>query len=107
MGFRWKEQARALRIEAETLLLAARHPRTPKRAQGLILALAAYALSPIDLIPDFIPVLGHLDDVVIVGLGVWLAKRMVPVEVLEECRTLALAKFPDGKPPCITSGPRL
>ena len=107
MGIRWKGPARALRIEAEALLLAARHPRTPKRAKGLILALAAYALSPIDLIPDFIPILGHLDDVIIVGLGVWLAKRMIPLEVLEECRALALAKFLDGKPPDITAGPRL
>ena len=96
MGRTWRERARALRIEAEALLLAARHPRTPRRARGLILALAAYALSPIDLIPDFIPILGHLDDVVIVGLGIWLARRMIPVEVLEECRARAAGK---GLPP--------
>jgi uncharacterized membrane protein YkvA (DUF1232 family) len=95
----WKERARArgasLRLEAHALLLAARDPRTPRRARALVLALAGYALSPIDLIPDFIPVLGYLDDVLIVGMGLWIARRMIPEEVLADCRRKAASKAPE------------
>ena len=94
----WKERVReraaSVRLEAHALLLAARDPRTPRRARALVLALAGYALSPVDLIPDFIPVLGDLDDVVIVGVGLWIARRMIPAEVLEDCRKRAAAKTP-------------
>ncbi len=69
--------------------LAARDPRTPWHARALALAVAAYALSPIDLIPDFVPVLGYLDDLVIVPLGILLVARLVPPEVLAECRAAA------------------
>lgn len=62
------------------------HPRTPRIARWLLWAAVAYALSPLDLIPDFIPVIGHLDDVVIVPLFVVLAMRMVPDEVIGECQ---------------------
>ncbi|MGE5179272.1 MAG: YkvA family protein [Bacteroidota bacterium] len=95
----WKERAREraarVRLEAHALLLAARDPRTPRRARALVLALAGYALSPIDLIPDFIPVLGYLDDVVIVGVGFWIARRMIPEEVLDDCRRRAAAGKPE------------
>lgn len=81
-----KQRARALKAESLALLLAARDPRTPWLAKLLIVLVVAYALSPIDLVPDFIPVLGYLDDLVLVPLGVMLAIRLVPPEVLADCR---------------------
>ena len=62
------------------------HPLTPRAAKRLLGAAIAYAVSPIDLIPDFIPVIGHLDDVIIVPLLIWLALRVIPKDVLAECR---------------------
>lgn len=82
----WKERVRALKRETLALYLACRHPCVPWYAKGLALLVVGYALSPIDLIPDFIPVLGYLDDLVIVPLGIMLVIRMVPEEVLAECR---------------------
>lgn len=69
--------------------LAARDPRTPWFAKALALAVAAYAVSPIDLIPDFIPVLGYLDDLLIVPLGILLVVRLIPPEVMKEHRETA------------------
>ena len=83
---RVKRWARALKRDVHAVWLAARHPRTPRGAKLLALAVAAYALSPIDLIPDFIPVLGYLDDLLIVPLGILLVTRMMPPDVLAECR---------------------
>ena len=83
---RLKARARALKREILVVYLAARDPRTPWYAKGLILLIVAYALSPIDLIPDFVPVLGYLDDLIIIPGGIWLAIRMVPAEVLAEAR---------------------
>ncbi len=77
-----------LKREIQAVRLAAAHPRTPKAARWLAMGLIVYALSPIDLIPDFIPVLGHLDDVVILPLGVWLLWKMVPSNVKAECREM-------------------
>ena len=74
------------------LWLAARDRRTPLGAKLLAGAVAAYALSPIDLIPDFIPVLGYLDDLLLVPAGIWLAVRMTPPELLAEFRTAAGAR---------------
>jgi uncharacterized membrane protein YkvA (DUF1232 family) len=65
------------------------HERTPRAAKWLAGGLVAYALSPIDLIPDFIPVLGHLDDLVILPLGLWCLLRMLPEDVRRECRDKA------------------
>ena len=78
------------------IYLAARDPRVPWYAKGFALLVAAYAVSPIDLIPDFIPVLGHLDDVILVPLGIYLAARQMPAELLEEHRRHAadLAQAP-------------
>ncbi|MBK6636780.1 MAG: DUF1232 domain-containing protein [Rhodocyclaceae bacterium] len=84
-----KQRAGALKAESLALLLAARDPRTPLLAKLLIVVVVAYALSPIDLIPDFIPVLGYLDDLLLVPLGLMLAIRLVPPEVLSECRLRA------------------
>ena len=82
----WTARVRALKKETVTLYLACRHPAVPWYAKALALLVAGYALSPIDLIPDFVPVLGYLDDLVIVPLGIMLVMRMIPAEVLVECR---------------------
>jgi uncharacterized membrane protein YkvA (DUF1232 family) len=73
------------------LYLAARDPRVPWYAKAVAIAVAAYALSPIDLIPDFIPVLGYLDDLVIVPLGILLAIRLIPSALVAEFRTAAVS----------------
>jgi uncharacterized membrane protein YkvA (DUF1232 family) len=86
---RLKIWAQRLVGEAVALWFCARHPRTPFIAKVLAAAVAAYAFSPIDLIPDFIPVLGLLDDLVLVPLGVWLVLKMVPSDVIAECRQQA------------------
>jgi uncharacterized membrane protein YkvA (DUF1232 family) len=86
---RLKDAAAAFRREIAVYQRVRRHPRTPTMAKVLIGAAIAYALSPIDLIPDFIPVLGHLDDVIIVPLLVVAALKLVPQDVLEECRATA------------------
>lgn len=91
MIVRLKEWARRLRLDSHALYLSARDPRTPWYAKALAAAVAAYALSPIDLIPDFIPVLGQLDDLLIVPAGLWLAVRLIPPAVLTEHRAAAAA----------------
>lgn len=83
--------ARAIKRDVHAVWLAARDPRTPWYAKWLALAVAAYAFSPIDLIPDFIPVLGYLDDLVIVPLGILLVVRLIPSEVMQEHREAAAA----------------
>lgn len=80
---------RALRKETFALYLACRHPRVPWYAKVLALIVVGYALSPIDLIPDFIPILGYLDDMVLIPLGIAMVIRMIPAEVLAECRQKA------------------
>lgn len=84
-----RQWARSLKRDVHALWLAGRDPRTPWYAKALAVAVAAYALSPLDLIPDFIPVLGWLDDLIIVPLGILLAVRLVPTEVMEEHRRAA------------------
>ena len=83
--------ARALKRDAHAVWLAARDPRTPWYAKALALAVAGYAFSPIDLIPDFIPVLGYLDDLILVPAGLWLVLRLIPAEVLATHRAAAEA----------------
>lgn len=78
--------ARRLKHDIVALWIAARDPRVPWYAKAIAGAVAAYALSPIDLIPDFIPVIGYLDDLVIVPAGIWLAVRMIPPELVAEFR---------------------
>ena len=84
-----KAWAKRLKREVLALWLAARDPRTPLVAKIVAGVVAAYALSPIDLIPDFIPVLGLLDDLLLVPLGIWLALRVIPGAVMGECRATA------------------
>jgi uncharacterized membrane protein YkvA (DUF1232 family) len=89
---------RLLKRETFALYLAARHPLTPWYAKAFAAFVVAYAFSPIDLIPDFIPVLGYLDDLILVPLGAALAIRMVPADVMAECRARAEALAASGKP---------
>lgn len=84
-----KSRARALKNEAFAVYLAAKDPRTPWYARVLIYFVVAHTFSPIDLIPDFIPVLGYLDDLLITPVGLWLAVRLIPAEVLAEARAKA------------------
>lgn len=86
-----KSWAKALKHDVVALWLAARSPRTPIAAKLVAGAVAAYALSPIDLIPDFIPVLGYLDDLVIVPLGIALAVRLIPAALMAVFRAEAVA----------------
>lgn len=86
-----KAWARRLKVDAATLYVAARDPRVPWPAKLVAAAVAAYAFSPIDLIPDFVPVLGLLDEVVIVPLGIALALRLVPPAIFADCRARAAA----------------
>ncbi len=81
--------ARSLKRDAVAVYFAARHSGTPWAVRLLALAVAAYALSPIDLIPDFIPVLGYLDDLLLLPVGLLLVVRLTPVGVMEECRARA------------------
>lgn len=94
----WKQQARKLNLEVYALYLACRDPRVPWQARVFAAAVAAYAFSPIDLIPDFIPVLGYLDDLVLIPLGVWIALAMIPAIVMAESRVKANALMGAGKP---------
>ena len=82
----WKERMRALKKETFALYCACRHPAVPWYAKALALIVVGYALSPIDLIPDFVPVLGYLDDLVLIPLGIMLVIRLIPEEVFAECR---------------------
>ena len=84
-----KIRAKRLKSEMHALYLAARDPRTPWYAKVLATFVVGYVLSPIDLIPDFIPVLGYLDDLVIVPAGIALLIRLIPTGVLQECREKA------------------
>src|SRR6202040_980346 len=81
--------ARTLIRDVHAVYLAARDPRVPWYARILAVAVAGYALSPIDLIPDFIPVIGYLDDLIIVPLGIWLVVSLIPKEVVAEYRAKA------------------
>jgi uncharacterized membrane protein YkvA (DUF1232 family) len=86
---RWKAAARRLKREVYALWLAAKDPRTPWYARLVVALVVAYALSPLDLIPDFIPVLGLVDDLVLVPLGIALAVKLIPGNVLDEARAAA------------------
>jgi uncharacterized membrane protein YkvA (DUF1232 family) len=86
-----KQWSRLIKRDTHAIYLAARDPRVPWYAKALGIAVAAYALSPIDLIPDFIPVLGYLDDIIIVPLGIALVVKLIPADVMAEHRELATA----------------
>ena len=92
-----KARAHALKREVYAIYVAARDPRTPWYAKTLIFLIVAYTLSPIDLIPDLVPILGYLDDLIIVPSGIWLAVRLIPPEVLAEARATAATRSVDGR----------
>ena len=94
----WKRRARELKVEVYTIYLAYKDPRVPWHARIFAACVVGYAFSPIDLIPDPIPVLGYLDDLVIVPLGIALALKMIPPTVLVECRWKAQEVMRQGKP---------
>ncbi len=83
----WKTKSKQLKTEIRALYLASRHPRTPWYAKVLAALIIGYALSPIDLIPDFIPVVGYLDDLIIIPAGIALLIKIIPEDVLQECRS--------------------
>ncbi|HEU4340367.1 MAG TPA: YkvA family protein [Candidatus Binatia bacterium] len=93
----WKQRARELNTETHALYLAIKDPRVPWYAKCSALCVLAYALSPIDLIPDFIPVLGYFDDLILVPIGIALTIRMIPPLVLMECRAKARAQIAPAK----------
>jgi uncharacterized membrane protein YkvA (DUF1232 family) len=84
-----KAHAAGLKRNTGALYLAARDPRTPWYAKAFVAGVIAYALSPIDLIPDFIPILGYLDDLLLLPLGIYIAIKLIPPEVLMDCRARA------------------
>lgn len=86
-----KDWSRSLFNEIHAIYLACRDQRTPWYARAIGFFIVAYALSPIDLIPDPIPILGHLDDLIIIPLGIMIVRSFIPAEVLEECRLRAKA----------------
>lgn len=92
-----RSRAASLKTEAYAVYLAARDPRTPWAAKALVLLVVAYALSPIDLIPDFVPILGYLDDLIIVPAGIALAMKLIPAEVMTQARETARAHSPNRR----------
>jgi uncharacterized membrane protein YkvA (DUF1232 family) len=93
-----RAKVRALEADTSALYLAARDPRVPWPAKAVAALTVAYALSPIDLIPDFIPVIGYLDDLVLVPLGLALAIQLIPPALLAEHRAEAARRFTQGGP---------
>jgi uncharacterized membrane protein YkvA (DUF1232 family) len=93
-----KQRACNLKAETFALYLAARDPRTPWYAKLLVAGIVAYAFSPIDLIPDFVPVLGYLDDLILIPMGIALAIKLIPHVVLAECRTRSQETIQKGRP---------
>lgn len=94
----WKQRARQLKAELYALYLAYKDPRVPWYARLVAACVVGYAFSPIDLIPDPIPVLGYLDDLILIPLGIALAVRLIPPGVLDECRVQAREIIKQGKP---------
>jgi uncharacterized membrane protein YkvA (DUF1232 family) len=94
----WRTRARLLKSEIHALYLAYKDPRTPWYAKAFAALILGYALSPIDLIPDFIPVLGYLDDLLIIPAGIFLLIKMIPREVMEECREKVPSQTSSRKP---------
>ncbi len=93
-----RSRARKLKSEIFALYLALRDPRTPWYAKAFGALVVAYAFSPLDLIPDFVPVLGYLDDVILLPLGIWLTIRMIPPAVLDESRARAEIELRGRRP---------
>ena len=93
-----KERAKQLKTDVPAVFLALKHKETPLLAKVIAAVTVAYALSPIDFIPDFIPVIGLLDDVILLPALVALVIKLIPAEVFEECREEAAGLWSEGKP---------
>lgn len=93
-----KQLARKLKKETRAIYLASKDPRVPWMARLVATCVVAYAFSPIDLIPDAIPILGYLDDLILVPAGIWLVLKMIPPNVLAECREKAESDINQEKP---------
>jgi uncharacterized membrane protein YkvA (DUF1232 family) len=94
----WQQRVRQLKKETYAIHIACKDPRVPWYARVFAGFVVAYAFSPIDLIPDVIPILGYLDDLILVPLGIMLVIKMIPPDVLAECREKAEAVISQGKP---------
>jgi uncharacterized membrane protein YkvA (DUF1232 family) len=94
----WKSWARRLKMETYAVYLACRDPRVPWSARLLAALVVGYAFSPIDLIPDYIPILGYVDDLILIPLGIALTLKMIPPDVLAECREKAHQAASEDKP---------
>lgn len=95
---RMKQWANALKLNTAALFLAYKRKDVPWYAKAVALLTVGYALSPIDLIPDFIPILGYLDDLLILPVLIWLALKLIPEPIMEECRQQAHGLWDNGKP---------
>lgn len=93
---RWRRLAESAKRRSSYYLALYRHPRTPSLARWLVWAALGYLAWPLDIVPDFVPVLGHLDDVLIVGGLLALVLYLIPADVREECRKAALERGRDG-----------
>lgn len=93
-----KQLAKKLKKEIYVIYLASKDSRVPWYARLLATVIVAYAFSPIDLIPDFVPIFGYFDDLIIVPLGIWLVLKLIPQNVLAECRVKAETAQSQGKP---------
>jgi uncharacterized membrane protein YkvA (DUF1232 family) len=94
----FKQRVRELKSETFALYLAARHPGTPWYAKLLVAGIVAYAFSPIDLIPDFVPILGYVDDLILIPIGIAFAIKLIPPPVMAECRLRAQESMANGNP---------
>ncbi len=94
----WKDRAQALKRETYAVYLTCRDPRVPWYGRLLAACVVGYAFSPIDLIPDFVPVLGYLDDLILIPLGIVAVLKTIPPEVMAECREKAAIAMAGGKP---------
>ena len=94
----WKAKARKLKLEVYALYIASKDRRVSWYARVVAVAVVAYAFSPIDLIPDPIPVLGYLDDLILIPLGIALVIKLIPAEVMQDCRERAESTMKAGKP---------
>src|SRR5688572_9028472 len=102
LGARLKDWARAIKRDVVALHIATRDPRVPWYTKAAAVAIAAYALSPIDLIPDFIPILGYLDEVILLPIAIWFGLRLVPAPVIDDARKRAEAL--DTRKPRLLAG---
>ena len=93
-----KERAQKLKTDIPAVILALKHPRTPWYAKLLAAITVAYALSPIDLVPDFVPVLGYLDDVLLLPVMVAITVKLIPKNIFAQCQTQAQSLWSEGKP---------